>query len=229
VVEARDFAGDLLLRDVQARVVAVLRMAEALSPKYHVVVANPPYANAKGLNPKLNAFLRETFPNSRSDLMTSFMERAGRLSTLSDYWGMINLPAWMFLGTFENCRTWLLSQNKIGSLVHLGRGVFGSDFGSVAFVARNNKPNEKSMGIYRRLLEKQVSVRKIEEIEKLFQKKDYGRYSARQIHFSRISGKPIIYWLGVASRTVVWLSLEQRRFEFVPVFHGLQGRLAAQG
>jgi len=33
----------------------------------------------------------------------------------------------------------------------------------------------------------------------------------------------------VASRTVVWLSLEQRRFEFVPVFHGLQGRLAAQG
>ena len=35
--------------------------------------------------------------------------------------------------------------------------------------------------------------------------------------------------LGVASRTVVWLSLEQRRFEFVPVFHGLQGRLAAQG
>ena len=35
--------------------------------------------------------------------------------------------------------------------------------------------------------------------------------------------------IGVASRTVVWLSLEQRRFQFVPVFHGLQGRLAAQG
>jgi len=55
VVEARDFAGDLLLRDVQARVVAVLRMAKALSPKYHVVVANPPYAGGKGLN-KLRGF-----------------------------------------------------------------------------------------------------------------------------------------------------------------------------
>ena len=43
VVEARDFGGDLLLKEVQERVVAVLRMAEALSPKYHVVVANPPY------------------------------------------------------------------------------------------------------------------------------------------------------------------------------------------
>jgi len=37
------------------------------------------------------------------------------------------------------------------------------------------------------------------------------------------------YLAAVASRTVVWLSLEQRRFEFVPVFHGLQGRLAAEG
>ena len=35
--------------------------------------------------------------------------------------------------------------------------------------------------------------------------------------------------LRVASRTVVWLSLKKFRFQFVPVFHGLQGRLAAQG
>ncbi|MBN2885191.1 MAG: BREX-1 system adenine-specific DNA-methyltransferase PglX, partial [Chromatiaceae bacterium] len=43
VVEARDFGSDLLLKEVQERVVTVLRMAEALAPKYHVVVANPPY------------------------------------------------------------------------------------------------------------------------------------------------------------------------------------------
>src|SRR5690606_7058104 len=53
VVEALDFGGDLLLKDVQARVVAVLRMAEALSPKYHVVVANPPYMGSGGMNPNL--------------------------------------------------------------------------------------------------------------------------------------------------------------------------------
>ena len=33
----------------------------------------------------------------------------------------------------------------------------------------------------------------------------------------------------VTSRTVVWLFVEQFWFEFVPVFHCLQGRLAAQG
>lgn len=53
VVEARDVGGDLLLKEVQDRVVGVLRMAEALSPKYHVVVANPPYMGGKGMNPRL--------------------------------------------------------------------------------------------------------------------------------------------------------------------------------
>ena len=33
--------------------------------------------------------------------------------------------------------------------------------------------------------------------------------------------------LCVTSREVVWLFLEQLRFEFVPGFHGLQGRFAA--
>jgi len=39
----------------------------------------------------------------------------------------------------------------------------------------------------------------------------------------------LVRCLNVASRTVVWLFLEKFRFQFVPVFHGLQGRLAAQG
>ena len=33
----------------------------------------------------------------------------------------------------------------------------------------------------------------------------------------------------VTSRTVIWLFVEQFWFEFVPVLHCLQGRLAAQG
>lgn len=34
--------------------------------------------------------------------------------------------------------------------------------------------------------------------------------------------------LSVTSRELVWDFLEQLRFEFVPVFHGLQGRPAAE-
>jgi len=35
--------------------------------------------------------------------------------------------------------------------------------------------------------------------------------------------------LNVTSRTVAWFFLEQLRFAFMPIFHGVQGRLATQG
>jgi hypothetical protein len=142
VVEARDFGGDLLLKEVQERVVAVLRMAEALSPKYHVVVANPPYMNSSGMNPKLKSWLGANFDVGKSDLMTAFMERCSFLGRGQSYWAMINLPSWMFLGTFQKLREFILKKQSLCSMLHLGRGVFGSDFGSTAFVVRNSRSDK---------------------------------------------------------------------------------------
>ena len=45
----------------------------------------------------------------------------------------------------------------------------------------------------------------------------------------RQADKEEVQSLPVTSRQVVWLFLEQFRFEFVPVFHRLQGGVAAQG
>jgi DNA modification methylase len=125
VVEARVFGGDLLLKEMQARVVTVLRMAEALSPKYHIVVANPPYAGAKGLNSQLKTWLEKHFPDAKSDLMTAFMVRSSLLCVSKGMWGMINLPSWMFLSSFRECRYWLLSTQTIDTLLQLGRGFSG--------------------------------------------------------------------------------------------------------
>jgi hypothetical protein len=195
VVAARDFAGDLLLKDVQERVVDVLRMAEALSPKYHVVVANPPYAGIKGLNARLADWLKNEYEDSKSDLMTAFMQRAAKLCVQSGLWGMINLPSWMFLSSFEACRSWLLQTQQISSLVHLGRGVFGSDFGSTAFVMTAKRPDSKTIGVYRRLFEKHVQVRKPEEIQSLFLTPDYNFFSFQQELFDKLPGRPIAYWV----------------------------------
>ena len=67
IVAARDFASDLLLRDVQDRVVAALRMAEFLSPKYHVVVTNPPYMGASNANGSLKSWLSTKYSKSKRD------------------------------------------------------------------------------------------------------------------------------------------------------------------
>jgi hypothetical protein len=193
-VEARDFAGDLLLKDVQARVVAVLRMAEGLSPKYHVVVANPPYMGGKGMNPSLGVFAKAEFKLGKADLMTCFMVRLPMLTQASGTWAMINLPSWMFLSSFEGLRQSFLTTQSVSSFLHLGRGIFGSDFGTVAFCVRNTPPHKETRGHYRRLFKNHVDVRRPTEIERLFLDKDVGSYAAKQSDLLKLPGTPVSYW-----------------------------------
>ncbi len=200
VVEARDFAGDLLLKDVQARVVAVLRMAEALSPKYHVVVANPPYMGWVGMNPHMKTWLGKTYPASKADLMTAFMSRATGLARANGYWAMINLPSWLFLSTFEKLRLQLIETQWLQSLLQLGRGIFGSDFGSTAFIFRNAKSQGRK-GVYRRLFEEHVQVRDVETIRNLYLNWDYKHFETDQNEFVKIPGCPVAYWLSDAVRS----------------------------
>ncbi len=119
VVEARDFGSDLLLKEVQDRIVAVLRMAEALSPKYHVVVANPPYMGGKGMNAKLADFLKVHFSDVKSDLFSAFMVRNTQLALDRGQLGFMTPFVWMFLPLYEKLRMFLLYKKTISSLVHL--------------------------------------------------------------------------------------------------------------
>jgi hypothetical protein len=195
VVEARDFGGDLLLRDVQARVVAVLRMAEALSPKYHVVVANPPYMGWNGMNGQLQSFVKQSYSDARFDLMTCFMQRCTMAARPKGYWGMINLPSWMFLSSFVKFRGKLIHSQTATSLLHLGRGIFGSDFGSTAFCFKNSTAQINDVAIFRRLFDRHVDVRTPEEIEKRFLDEGDGYFSFEQKRFKNVPGTPIAYWL----------------------------------
>lgn len=195
VVEERGVDGDLLLKEIQDRLVAVLRMAEALLPKYQVVVANPPYMGASNMNPTIKSWVAKAYPKAKSDLMTCFMTRVQELNIRGGYWSMINLPSWMFLSSFEKFREQLILEQTINSLLHLGRGIFGSDFGSTAFCFRNTIPSANSKGVYRRLFTRHVDVRKPEEIERLFLMPNEGHYSVKQSFLKTVPGWPLSYWL----------------------------------
>ena len=195
VVEGKEMGSNLFLREAHERVKQALRMADYLSSKYHVVVTNPPYMGSKGMNRRLGEWTKTIYPESKSDLMTCFMERVSRLVLLYGHWGMINLPSWMFLSSFEKLRHSLLSDSEIESMLHLGRGVFGADFGSVAFIIKNTKASANSVGVYRRLFEKTSLVRRPEEIERLFLDRFNARFVVKQTSFFKIPGHPIAYWL----------------------------------
>ena len=93
VLAEKGIGNQLLLEHVHRDVLRVLEQAEYLSQRYQVVVANPPYMGGKGMNGRLGAWAKVNFPDSKSDLMTCFMERAQDLVLAAGIWGMINLPS----------------------------------------------------------------------------------------------------------------------------------------
>jgi len=151
VVEARDFAGDLLLKDVQARVVSVLRMAEALSPKYHVVVANPPYMGSGGYNPELKKWCnKNSYKTTRSDLYAAFIQRSVNIGRASSFAALVTRQDWAFTRSYEYLRDNVLKASDIELLSLLGKGVFETLSGEVvqpvAFVlSQGRSPNHAGL------------------------------------------------------------------------------------
>ncbi len=176
-----------------------LRQAEYLAQRYHVVITNPPYMGSKHMNALLSQFMKDEYSTGKADLMAAFMIRSQELVSSKGTWGMINLPSWMALKSFEELRRDLLESQRIVSMAHLGRGIFGSDFGTVAFVT-DNVPASSARGIYRRLFEQHVDVRSVSAIEKLFHNPTYNRFEVPQADFSAIPGSPIVYWLSEKMR-----------------------------
>ncbi|MCS0585331.1 BREX-1 system adenine-specific DNA-methyltransferase PglX [Massilia pinisoli] len=168
-LEAKDMAGNLFLAETHQRVLTVLRMAEALSPRYAVVVANPPYMGGKGMNGRLNAWAKESYPNSKADLFAMFIERNLDLAVKGGTVAMITMQSWMFLASFEALRSRILDQHTILSMAHLGARAFDSIGGEVvsttAFVLENaHKPDHR--GAYMRLVDGNSEAEKMEMMAK---------------------------------------------------------------
>jgi hypothetical protein len=141
VLASKNVSGELFLSPTHHKVLQALLQADYLSPKYHVVIANPPYMGGKGMNPRLAAWVKENYPDSKSDLFAMFIERNLDLAQKHGAVGMITMQSWMFLSSFEKLRDKLLDNATILSMAHLGARGFDSIGGEVvsttAFVLGN--------------------------------------------------------------------------------------------
>jgi hypothetical protein len=114
-----------------------LKQLQLLAEKYHCVVDNPPYMGGGNMNGVLSDFVKVNYQDSKADLMTCFMEAGWNILLPNGILGMINLPSWLFLSSFERLREKLIKEKHIDSLLHMGRGIFGVDWGSTAFIIQN--------------------------------------------------------------------------------------------
>ena len=131
MLEAKNVSGQLFLSPTHQKVLQALQQADYLSPKYHVVIANPPYMGGKGMNPSLAAWVKENYPDSKSDLFAMFIERNLDLALKHGSVAMITMQSWMFLSSFEKLRAKLLDNATILSMAHLGARAFDSIGGEV--------------------------------------------------------------------------------------------------
>ena len=171
----------------------LIELSKVLSAKYDVVCTNPPYMGSNGMNAMLSSYIKRLYPNTKSDLSTVFMELSLDMCKPNGRISMINIPVWMFIKSYEALRARLITSHTIETMLHFGRGIFGSDFGTTGFVIKNNFV-DNYIGIYRKLYKKQGAVDNILQKEKWFFDK-LGEYKINNNNFTMIPGMPIAYWI----------------------------------
>lgn len=178
--------------ETQEQLRKLVRVARNLGEKYDVVVTNPPYMGSSGMGAKLSKYVKDNYPDSKSDLFAVFIEKCGQMAKKNGYQAMITQHAWMFLSSFEKLRNKLQMMNIV-NMAHLGARAFEEIGGEVvqttSFVIRRSHV-EGYKGTYCRLIEPTTQQGK----EEMFLARE-NRYYAKQDNFSKIPGSTVAYWL----------------------------------
>jgi type II restriction/modification system DNA methylase subunit YeeA len=201
ILRERQMGADLFLVDVHQKVLTALRQADYLSPKYHVVVANPPYMGSRNMGLELKEFCQKKYPDCKSDLFSAFIERNLNLVTKRGTVGMITMQAWMFLSSYEALRSQILDDATILTMAHLGERAFDSIGGAVvsttAFVLANAQISDYR-GTFLRLTDGQSEAEKSASL--LVDQS--VRYKCTSADLRKIEGYPIAYWISDRVRDV---------------------------
>ncbi|MBG0773461.1 MAG: BREX-1 system adenine-specific DNA-methyltransferase PglX [Desulfovibrio alaskensis] len=184
-------ASDMESRGYGEALSPLVNQAIFLSIQYDYLVTNPPYMGSKYYNPDLKKYIQSEYKDEKADLYSAFIVSNLMRTKAYGFVGMITIPNWMFLSSFEVMRDRLVSKTTLDTLVHVGRGLWGSDFGSCAFAIRNCYIKDYKT-LCKRLFEKQGSVTPEKELVKRYFEKD--NIISKTSMFSNIPGSPIAYW-----------------------------------
>ena len=170
-----------------------VKIAEALAQKYDVVVTNPPYMAVSVGSGSLNQYVKDNYPDSKTDLFAVFIEKCNQMLKSNGIQSMITMHSWMFLASFEKLRAKMAFVDAI-NMIHLGARAFeeigGEVVQTVSFVLRKSNITNYA-GVYCRLL----SPTSQEGKESMYLAKE-NRYVSTQSDFEKIPGAPVAYWVG---------------------------------
>ncbi len=161
-----------------------------LSTEYDAVITNPPYMGSSNMHPALSAFVKQHYPDSKSDLFAAFMERCAQLTAPHGCFAMVTQHAWMFLSSYKALRK-RMEQYTMRNMAHLGPKAFAAtDVGTIvratAFVCMGSRiPDYRTT--YLRLADSD------DKEGAFFDPK--RRYLCSTERFRQIPGQPLCYWI----------------------------------
>lgn len=185
---------DVFLRYRIEELGTALGHLQLLGNKYHCVVDNPPYMGGGKMNKQLSDWVKSNYPDSKSDLLTCFIDRSYNQVYPKGYLGFVTMESWMFLSSFEQFRKTLLNNHQIESLSHFGWHIMRIAFGTCSFILKSHSGSSSFKGVFNYM--EFDNIEKSTERPKVFPLRDNGRYNhVNQKDFSKIPGSPIGYWL----------------------------------
>ena len=185
----------LFSNKVRERVLRALEQAEALTQRYHVVVANPPYMGGKGMNGVIKQFLQDNFTDYKSDLFAGFIVRSLSLSLPNGFLGFMSPFVWMFISSYEKLRARLISQATITTLVQLEYSGFDGATVPICAFSLQNQHHKDYLGGYVRLSDFRGSENQGPRTLEAIANRNCGWFfRANSDSFRKIPGSPIAYW-----------------------------------
>jgi type II restriction/modification system DNA methylase subunit YeeA len=186
---------DLMVSALHLKVMRVFEQAEALTQRYHVVVANPPYMGNGAMNPALKKFVEDYYELYKSDLFSAFIERGLLLTHSNGRAGFMSPFVWMFVGSYEDLRARLTDSATLKSLVQLEYSGFADATVPICcFVALNaRKPSSKAACIKLTNF-KGPALQEPKTLEAIKNNDCGWFYLVDPKKFSAIEGRPICFW-----------------------------------
>ena len=177
-------------RIVCEKILPLVKQAQALSQKYDVVCTNPPYMGGSGMNSVLSEYVKRCYSEAKSDLFAALIIKCLEFTKQNGYSSLVTMQSWMFLSSFEEMRTKLLTLNTLTTLMHMENMVIGIAFGTAVSVFRKGAVKGYK-GTYN-----QIKLADIENAKpKSFPVAGNRFAQVSSDNFSKIPGMPVAYWV----------------------------------
>lgn len=197
ILQSKNVSGQLFISMTHQKVLQALRQADYLSPKYQVVIANPPYMGGKGMNGRLKVFLQDCYPDYKSDLFSAFVVRCSELGAEHSNIGIMSPNVWMYIASHERLRTFLTESRALYSLVELPLTGFKGATVQICAYNFSNKRSPNLQGGYIRLVDFKGADEEMAALTKeAIRNNDCGWFHHASVRdFWTIPGRPIAYWV----------------------------------